>query len=70
MPASKPRGFRNRSVAVWANVADGVDKDALVYGYGRFSIVDYEEHVYLSAMPADPHESPEAMAAHPHGRRH
>jgi hypothetical protein len=50
-------------------VPDGASKPSRVYAYGRFSIVDYEVHTYLPAMPADPTESPEAMAAREHGGR-
>jgi hypothetical protein len=46
-----------------AQTVAGYDKPSRVYAYGRFSIVDYEVHTYLQAMPADPTVSPEAMAA-------
>jgi hypothetical protein len=46
-----------------AQTVPGRGKPSRVYAYGRFSIVDYEIHTYLPAMPADPYESPEAMAA-------
>ena len=47
----------------------GYNKPSRVHAYGRFSIVDYEVHTYLRAMPADPTESPEAMAARRGGAR-
>jgi hypothetical protein len=63
-----PRDLNRNPAAT--RVAEREAKPSRVYAYGRFSLVDYEEHTYLRAMPADPHESPEAMAAARHGRRH
>jgi len=53
-----------------ARTVTGYNKPSRVYAYGRFSIVDYEVHSYLNAMPADPSESPEAMAARHHSGGH
>jgi len=44
-------------------VQPGQHKRSRVYAVGRFSIVDYETHVYLPSAPADLALSPEAMAA-------
>jgi hypothetical protein len=63
-------GQRDMNANPAAQTVTGYGKPSRVYAYGRFSIVDYEVHTYLPAMPADATESPEAMAARHHGGAH
>lgn len=58
--SARPRDLNHNPAA---RTAQGFKNDSRVYAVGRFSIVDYETHHYLRALPADPTQSPEAMAA-------
>jgi hypothetical protein len=62
--SATPRDLNNNPEQ---QTVEGYNKPSRVYAYGRFSIVDYETHTYLPRMPADPSESPEAMAARQRG---
>ncbi|HEY0190337.1 MAG TPA: hypothetical protein VGC42_04395, partial [Kofleriaceae bacterium] len=60
--SAAPRDLNHNAAAT--TVGDDEHKRARVYAFGRFSVIDYETHVYLERMPADPHQSPDAMADH------